>query len=202
MKSDKKGNVASQDWSFFGPELPRRGNGVSKWLARTIFKVIGWRVVGEPINKPKLMLIGAPHTSYWDFALTILTVFAMGVRISWVAKHTAFRWPAAGLMHWLGGVSLNRETTSGFVDEAVEVFNQRDKFILAIMPEGTRAKMDGWRTGFYYIAQKAGVNLYLVIFDYEHKELRLGPEIALTGDLEADLAHIQSYYVGVRGRHS
>ena len=45
----------------------------------------------------------------------------------------------------------------------IEEFNKRDTFVLAIMPEGTRSGVQKWRSGFYYIAQGAGVPIVLVI---------------------------------------
>lgn len=200
MNTDQLANKQAEGWPVIGETLPKRGNRMTQWFSRTLLKWAGWQIAGGVINAPQMVLIGAPHTSNWDFILTILTMFALGVRFSWVAKHSLFRWPVAGLMTWLGGVRLDRQTTEGFVDQMVEEFNRRPQFLLAIMPEGTRSKVREWRSGFYYIALRAQVPMLPVIFDYGHKLLRLGPMLSASGDAAADLPRIQSFYQGVKGK--
>jgi len=106
-------------------------------------------------------------------------------------------------MRFSGGIPLDREASAGFVDQMVDEFNARDSFVLAIMPEGTRARAEAcqWRSGFYHIAQGAGAAIVLVIFDYVRKTMRLGPTFWPSGDYETDLDDIQSYFAGVQGKH-
>ena len=184
-----------------GDALPRRGNKFSQGLARAILARLGWRIEGKIVNVPKMVLVGAPHTSNWDLFLTFGAMFALGVRFSWVAKHTIFFWPLGVLLHWLGGIGINRQSSKGFVDKMVEEIHSRQKILLAIMPEGTRSKVREWRSGFYYIAHKAQVPIYLVIFDYGRKVLRLGPAIDTTGDYATDLPHIQSFFADATGHN-
>lgn len=184
-----------------GEALPKRGGRLTKAIGRGLFKLFGWRIVGHAANTPKMVLIGAPHTSNWDFILTMMAMFALGVRFSWVVKHTLFKWPFAGLLDWLGGVPLNRQKTVGFVEQMTAEFERREQFLLAIMPEGTRSKVPGWKSGFYYIACKAQVPIFMVIFNYGEKELCIGPEFYPTGDLTADLPVIQSFFAGVKGKN-
>ena len=181
--------------------LPRRGNKLSQSLARAILARFGWRIEGEIANLPKMVLIGAPHTSNWDLILTFGAMFALGVRFSWVAKHTIFRWPLGSLLRWLGGIGINRQSSKGFVDKMAEEIRARQTILLAIMPEGTRSKVREWRSGFYYIAHQAQVPIYLVIFDYGRKILRLGPAIYPTGDYATDLPHIQSFFADATGHN-
>ena len=96
----------------------------------------GWRIEGHVPDEPKLLLLGAPHTSYFDFVLTKLTAWAVGVRLSWVGKKSLFPGPIAPLVRWAGGIPVNRATSEGFVERMVEEFQQRDRFYLALMPEG------------------------------------------------------------------
>jgi len=185
-----------------GDAIPRRGNALSRLIARSSMKLCGWRIEGEIPNQPKLILVGAPHTSNWDFVLTMATLFALSVRISWMAKHTAFRWPFRRLLAWLGGVPIDRTSESGgIVEQTIQAFKANDKFVIALTPEGTRAKVRAWKTGFYHIAQGAGVPIVLIRFDHGRKVMGIGPTIQPTGDIKVDLAHIQSVFAAVRGRH-
>ena len=192
-----------QRLSELGERVPRRGNWLSEAGARGVMKMAGWKIVGEVPDEPKILLVGAPHTSNWDYIITMLTVFSLGADIHFVAKKSLFKFPLGGLMRFSGGIPLDRATSEGFVDQMVEEFNKRNSFALAIMPEGTRLREETcrWRSGFYHIAQGAGVPMLPVIFDYGRKTMRLGPALWPGGDYESDLADIQSYFAGVQGKH-
>jgi 1-acyl-sn-glycerol-3-phosphate acyltransferase len=186
-----------------GERVPRRGNWLSKAGARAMMGAAGWKIVGEVPDEPKVLLVGAPHTSNWDYIFTILTVYSLGADLHFVAKQSLFDNPLGGAMRFSGGIPLDRATSEGFVDQMVEEFNKRDSFVLAIMPEGTRSNEEAcrWRSGFYYIALGARAPIVLVIFDYGRKIMHLGPTFWPSGDYEADLAQIQSYYKGIEGKH-
>ena len=186
---------------IIGDALPRRGNRLSQRLARAILARLGWRIEGEIVNLPKMVLIGAPHTSNWDLILTVGAMFALGVRFSWVAKHTIFHWPLGVLLRWLGGIGINRQSSKGFVDKMVAEIQRRQTILLALMPEGTRSNVKEWRSGFYYIAYQAQIPINLVIFDYGRKVLRLGPTIYPTGNFAAELPHIKSFFAEATGHN-
>lgn len=183
-----------------GPALPKRGNAVTRWLAQTIMRLFGWRIEGEVPNEPKVILVGAPHTSNWDMFLALFTAMSIGVEMHYVIKHTVVANPVGAFLKWTGAIGVNRGTTKDFVQTMVDVFDEHDKFVLAIMPEGTRSKVPGWRSGFYYIAHNAGAPLCLVLYDYDRKVMGLGPILYTSGDYEADLPRIQAYYEGIRGK--
>ena len=98
--------------------LPRRGNGFSRALGRGVLRLFGWRLVGDLPEVPKLVAIGVPHTSNWDFVFGMSAIFALGVRVNWLGKHTLFRWPLGGLMRWLGGVPVERSSSAVAVPAA------------------------------------------------------------------------------------
>ncbi len=183
-----------------GDQVPRRGNRLSRTLAIVLLALFGWRVGGEIPNIPKILLIGAPHTSNWDMAVGMLGMFALGLHLSFMGKHSLFRWPIAGIMRWLGGVPVRRHTSQGLVGQMIAAFAQREKFLLAILPEGTRRRVPQWKLGFYHIAVGASVPLLAVKFDYGRKVLEFGPVYYPTGDLESDLPHIQAEFKEVQGK--
>lgn len=180
-----------------GEQIPRRGGRVLRWLGVAILGLMGWSVRGTVPNLPKFVVIGAPHTSNWDWLLVMVVAFALGVRISWMVKHTIFKPPFRRLLHWLGGVPVDRRAANGVVGESVSRLQQAQRLILCITPEGTRSKVREWKTGFYHIAQGAGVPIVPAIFDYGRREVRFAPIFQPTGDFAADLAALQAVYTGV-----
>ncbi len=184
------------------PCLPRRGNVLSKVLARGSLALLGWGVDGEFPDLPKLVAIVAPHTSNWDFIIGILVVFALGLRVRFLGKHTLFNPWLGWLMRWFGGIPVIRDTPQGAVTDVVEMFAREERVILGIAPEGTRRRGTPWRSGFYNIALAAKVPILPAAFDFGRRSLRLFPVFEPTGNYEADLAKLQALYEGVRGRNA
>lgn len=170
-------------------------------LSRTILTLLGWRYHADPVEQKQYVLIGAPHTSNWDFPLTLLILSALGVRFSWVAKHTIFVGPVGFLFKKIGGIPVDRTRRSGFLLKMVRAFQHRDDLILAISPEGTRKKTDHWKSGFYNLAVKAGVDIRLGFIDYPSKTGGLGPVLKPSGDIEKDFEVIKAYYIDKTGKH-
>jgi 1-acyl-sn-glycerol-3-phosphate acyltransferase len=181
--------------------LPKRGNRWSRAFAHGLMSIFGWRIEGIPPNVSKAIFIGAPHTSNWDFLLSIGTIFAFGLRISWMAKHTFVDGPGKRLWHWLGGIPVDRRAKHGAVGEIVEAYNSREQLLIAITPEGTRNGSKGWKSGFYYIAMGANIPVVPIVFDYEHKTVRILELFMPTGDKEQDIAFLQSLYKDVKGKY-
>lgn len=184
-----------------GSAIPRRGSKISQTLAQRMMSLFRWQIKGSVPNLPKMILIGAPHTSNWDFILTIGTMFALGVQFNWLAKDSMFRNPFGRAFRYLGGIGVNRSQSNNLVSAVVSEFQQRESILLAIMPEGTRTKVKRWKTGFYYMAMQAKVPILLITFDYGRKILKIGPIITPTGDIETDLPHIQAHYQNVKGKN-
>lgn len=184
-----------------GSQLPRRGGPVTRWLARTIMRLIGWRMAGSFPDVPRLVVIAAPHTSNWDFPLGILTMYAAGIRVSFLGKDTLFRPPLGWVMRWLGGRPVNRAAAHGVVEETMKAIRSADRCFLALAPEGTRKRVTHWRTGFYRIAERAGLPIVLGYFDYAKREVGFGPTLWPSGDLPRDLAEIQAFYRTKRGKY-
>jgi 1-acyl-sn-glycerol-3-phosphate acyltransferase len=177
-----------------GSQVPRRGNRVTRWLGNALLVAFGWRVDGTFPDVPKVVGIVAPHTSNWDFFFGICTSFALGVHVSWVGKHTLFRWPYGGFMRWLGGTPVDRAAAEGLVGQIVKIMDGRDRFVLGLAPEGTRGRTRRWRSGFYHVAVGAGVPILLTHLDYPQKVVGIGPTFEPTGNVDEDLASILGSY--------
>lgn len=172
---------------------------ILRTLARGALRVFGWRVEGNDQMTPPFVFIGAPHTSNWDFLLMVAAMLTLKLDIRWIGKHTLFRFPFGGLMRWLGGMPVNRSKAHNRVAEIIDAFAQDPGLIICISPEGTRKKVDRWRTGFYRIAHGAGVPIQMTVVDTEHKALRSLGIFHPTGDIDRELPLIQRHYQGFYG---
>jgi len=173
---------------------PRRGTRFTQALGRHLLALVGWRVVGELPDQPRFVLIVAPHTSNWDFWIGVLAKLAIALDASWLGKHTIFFFPVAGILRWFGGEPVNRSTSQGKVEAAIERFRTRDQWVLAIAPEGTRKRVEKWRSGFYRVAVGAGVPILPVAFDFSRKVVDLGTLYWPTGDEDVDMRAIRGRY--------
>lgn len=163
--------------------------------------LFGWRVTGEFPTAPKAVLIVAPHTSNLDFFVCMAAMFAAGLRITWIAKHTLFFFPAAPILCWLGGEPVDRRVRSDTVQHAVARFSEHERFYLGIAPEGTRRRVAEWKTGFWHVARGAAVPIIPVALDYGTREVRITAAFDPTGDEAADLLAIRARYRSAMARH-
>jgi 1-acyl-sn-glycerol-3-phosphate acyltransferase len=155
--------------------------------------------VGNTISQPKYVLIGAPHTSNWDFPLMLLVVLKLRLQLYWMGKHTLFPFPFSGFMKWLGGIPINRSKSHNVVNDIVLQFNDNEKFVVLVPPEGTRSKVTSWKTGFYHIANNANVPILMGYINAEKKEGGLADFFYPTGDLEKDMKAIRAFYADKKG---
>jgi 1-acyl-sn-glycerol-3-phosphate acyltransferase len=167
--------------------------------ARILMRMTGWHVKGTLPDLPKFILIGAPHTSNWDFALFLGLVFTLRANVRYMGKAELFRFPIGWFFRYCGGIPVDRKKSTGLVDQLVDAANQADHFILTIAPEGTRHHVNEWKRGFYHIAKGAGIPIVMAVVDGKHKEVRVGQVFQPTGDIEADMKSIQGYFEGVMG---
>lgn len=184
-----------------GKNTPVRGNAFSRFLGKIGMLLSGWRILGDVPNLPKFVIIGAPHSSNWDFILFLMVIFGTGLRLSFLGKHTLFRAPFGGLMRWTGGISVDRRKRQNTVEQTAEAFNRNEKFALIIAPEGTRSQTKKWKTGFYYIAKQAQVPVVPLVINYDKKTLGFGHPVFTTDDLEADIKLLKAPFVHAVGKN-
>jgi 1-acyl-sn-glycerol-3-phosphate acyltransferase len=175
-------------------QSPRR-----RWAQR-LLEACGWRFDLPAPPAPKAILIVYPHTSNWDFAWGILTLWGSGWPVRWLAKHTLFVGPVGWLFRRWGGIAVNRAAPEGFADALVEEIRRTPALLLAITPEGTRSYRDHWKSGFYRIARATGLPIGTVYIDYATRTVGVAGYFAPGGDAAADLARIAADYAGKVGR--
>ena len=168
-------------------------------IASAILAIIGWRAIGKPLNNQRFVLIGAPHTSNWDFPLMLMVVLKLRLKPNWMGKHSLFMFPFGGFMRWLGGIPIDRSQHNGVVDQVVEQYRQNPQLVVLVPPEGTRKQVKEWKTGFYHIARNAGVPILMGYLDVGKKEAGLADFFFPTGDTEADILAIRAFYADKKG---
>lgn len=170
-------------------------------MARFVLWLLGWKLMGEAPKAKKYVLIVAPHTSNWDFFYGMLGRHGYGLKAYYLGKAELFRFPYGWLFRALGGYPVDRSKRNHMVDSVVDLFNQKETFAMAVAPEGTRKRVPKLRTGFYYIALKAQIPIFMAGMDYARKEIHLHPEpIQPSGEVEADMQKFRSYYEGFTGK--
>lgn len=166
-----------------------------------LFKILGWKIEGAfPTDLKKYLIIVAPHTHWHDFFLGLLIRSATGLKANFIGKATLFKPPFGFIFRSLGGAPVDRSKSTNKVDAIVSLFNSKDDFVLSLSPEGTRKKVDVWKTGFYYIAKGAVVPIVRVIFDFEHKVVTIALPFYTTKNKENDFKELRSLYEGIKGK--
>ena len=184
-----------------GPLTPQKSNALSRATGRLLLHLFRWKITGRVHNAPKFVMVWAPHTSAWDFIIAHASRMAVGFQSSWLIAATHTRWPLGILMRRLGGIPVHRSASHNVVSQIVNTFENNDRLLLALSPEGTRKRVDRWKTGFWYIAVQAGVPIQLVSFDYDKRITECGPVIVPSDDIEADMKLIQNYFKGVTAKN-
>ena len=184
------------------PSAPRLApNAFGRWLGRTLLRLGGWRMVGAFPDLPKLVLIGAPHSSNWDGVWGFAAKLALGLDIRILGKHQLFWWPLGPLLRKIGVIPVDRSAPHGVVEQLVAQIGAADRFWLGIAPEGTRKPVERWKSGFWKIARAAQVPVLPAYFHYPDKVIGIGPPFQPTDDLAADLAALRAWYRPWQGRH-
>ena len=176
-------------------------------MFKLIFKLHKWKVTHFlPENIKKCVIIAAPHTSNWDFVYAMGALSVMKLKLRFTIKKEWVRFPFKYIMKSLGALPIDRNAIKngekkGTVDAVVDLFTDRDELRLMVTPEGTRAKMEKWKTGFYYIALKAKVPIALAFIDYKKKVCGIDKIIYPSGDFNFDMQQIMDFYKNTNGKY-
>jgi 1-acyl-sn-glycerol-3-phosphate acyltransferase len=197
--------VTRENQQYFAAPAPYRGAGAElwRWLCTLYLKAGGWRMEGDwPAHLPKMVLVAAPHTSNWDGVNMLAAAGYYRVPLKWMGKKELTQGPLGGLVKWLGCVPVDRSGKGDLVAETAAHMRAAKTMVLAVAPEGTRAKSKGWKTGFYYIALAAGVPIVMSVLDYGAKKISIAGSVTPSGNYEADIAAIKAAYAGARGKYN
>ena len=176
-----------------------------RWLAKFIyFKLLGWKVTGNTnFSKDsikKAVIIAVPHTSWHDFYIGVLLRKITGVKTNFVGKKELFTWPFGYYFRAIGGKAIDRTSGQNKVEAISKLFNESEEFRLTLAPEGTRNKVENWKTGFYYIAKTANVPIIMFTLDFKNKQNKISEPFYTTDDIEADFKAMKSFFEAVEGK--
>jgi 1-acyl-sn-glycerol-3-phosphate acyltransferase len=170
-------------------------------IGRAWLRMMGWRLDGALPSAPRYVLIVAPHTTNADFFVGLAAKWALGLRAKWLGKHTLFRGPLGWLLRALGGVPVDRSRPDGTVEAVLAEMEAAPAFVLALAPEGTRRRTEGWKTGFYRIAVAARVPILPVAFDWSSRRILLRTLFQPTGEAGTDIPRLRAMYHKGMARH-
>lgn len=168
-------------------------------IARVGWALSPYRLVGGRVPRESGIILGAPHTSNWDFAAFLGVAWYERIPLKVLIKKSWMRGPIGVLLGWFGGIGVDRENPAGFVDELVALARHGECFQLVIAPEGTRSPGTYWKSGFYRIARQAGLPVTLIGIDHRRREVEIGPTVQLSGEPTPDMDRIRQFYARFEG---
>ena len=172
---------------------------ISKFI---LYTLLGWKVEnGFPDAPKKYIVIAAPHTSWLDFPIAILTRMSEGKMVHFIGKNSLFRWPFGYFFKILGGTPVDRSKSNNMVEAVIKIFNSKEVFRLGISPEGTRKKVIKWKTGFYYIAKGANVPIVMATLDFENKKVKISKPFYLTDNIDEDFKNLKLFFQNIKGKN-
>lgn len=165
------------------------------------FRLMKWKITGKiGEESKKCILLVVPHTSWHDFYIGVFSRGIINQKMNFVAKKELFTFPFGYYFRWMGGAPLNRKKNENKVEAIARIFEQKEEFRLAIAPEGTRKKVNQWKTGFYYIAKKAKIPVIPVAFDWKNKEVNIGTPYTVTDNIANDIIQLEAHFKNVTGK--
>ena len=171
-------------------------------LSKFILKKAGWTCINPLSNDVKqCVVILAPHTSNYDFIFGMLYKSAYKLKIRYLIKQEWVKGPLAPFFNWTGAIKINRAQPGNLVKTLTELLTNNEALILGITPEGTRKRVEKWKTGFYRIAKECNLPIYCGFMDYKKKEMGFAGHIKPTGDQEKDLKKIQEIYKNITAKN-
>ncbi len=175
--------------------------------AEKSLNLMGWQIDNHwDLNIDQCVMIAAPHTSNWDALYARLALKALGVNVRITIKDSYMKFPFGPFVRAMGGIGINRrpkqdgEARQSMVELMADLFKHHPKLVMLVTPEGTRAKQEKWKTGFYHVAMQAGVPIALAYMDYAQKKTGVGKIVYPTGDYEKDMAEIMAFYAQIHAK--
>lgn len=173
---------------------------IREGIARIYWRFSRWSLRNDPQPNTPRIILGAPHTSNWDFVFMLAICWRSRIPLRWLGKHTLFTGWRGPIMRGLGGIPVDRANPGRIVEELLS--RQRDgAFSIAITPEGTRGAGRQWKSGFYRLAMDSGLPVTLGYVDRNTMTTGLGPTIAISGNAKADMELIRTFYADKAGFH-
>ena len=174
-------------------------------IGRWFLRAFGWKVEGSVpavSGNENIIIIAGPHTSNWDGVFGFAAILGLDAKITFFGKHSLFGQPVLGrFLTYMGGIPVDKSKPGiGLTEVAIDNMSKLNGSLLAISPEGTRAKTDKLKSGFLRIAQATKGKVFLAAFDFESNRIVLDSFLDLSGDNENDLAYVKEYFTKFKGK--
>lgn len=179
--------------SIVNDNVPRMGNAVTRAIGSGLLNLLGWKVEGALPNVPKVILLGEPHTSNWDFILIMMAAQSVGFRMSYLMKKEAFSWPLGGFFRWMGGIPIERQKGKDAIAAIETILQESDNIFLAITPSGSRSPKESFKTGYLRLAHTTDTPLFIIGLHAPTKSIILDQLIDATGPLKTQNKSIKHY---------
>lgn len=166
-----------------------------------VIKITGWKsLYPQQWLIEKSVIIAAPHTSNWDLVHSLAVFWKYNVPLKFFIKDSYTKGLFGWFFRWLGAIGVNRSKNSNLVEHAANIIKEKSRITLMVPAEGSRKRVDKWKTGFYHIAKRANVPVLLGYLDYKNKVAGVGDLVNLTDDFEKDMQRIEDFYRNISGK--
>ena len=173
---------------------------ISQWIGRTVLKSMGWKVAGSIPNEKRILIVAAPHTSNWDFVIGMGALLGLNAKIRLIGKHTLFKPGISWFFRWLGGIPVNRKNPASLIEDVSNMIKKDRGLMIGVAPEGTRKKINRWKTGFLRIAKTTQSKILFISIDAPSKTIKIASTLFTpTEDKENDLEFLKSYFRNFKG---
>ena len=173
---------------------------ISQWIGRAVLKSMGWKVAGSIPNEKRILIVAAPHTSNWDFVIGMGALLGLNAKIRWIGKHSLFQPGIAWFFRWLGGIPVNRKNPASLIEDVSNMIKKDRGLMIGVAPEGTRKKINRWKTGFLRIAKTTQSKILFISIDAPSKTIKIASTLFTpTEDKENDLEFVKSYFRNFKG---
>jgi 1-acyl-sn-glycerol-3-phosphate acyltransferase len=170
-----------------------------RWLSYRVMRWLGWEIVGDLPAVDKMVIVGAPHTSNWDFFLFLGAIYHFDIKAKFLGKASLFRWPFGAMFRKVGGIPVDRTKSGGLVGQVKAAFDAADEMYLVVAPEGTRNAAPHWKSGFVEIADGAGVPVVIAGVDGVNRKLVVSPPFQIDGDRTTFMANVRLFLADKNG---
>jgi len=175
---------------------------MKKIIGKLVLFISRWKTTyPDEFNIDKCVMLAVPHTSNWDLLYALAVYWKYGVDAKFLIKDDYTKGIVGFLFRWLGAIGINRKKNNNMINYSKELFDANDKFVMLVPAEGTRKRVNKWKTGFYHIAKKADVPVALGFLDYKERLTGVGGLIELTDNFENDMQRIEDFYKDKTGKH-
>ena len=173
---------------------------ISQWIGRAVLKSMGWKVAGSIPNEKRILIVAAPHTSNWDFVIGMGALLGLNAKIRWIGKHTLFKPGFSWFFRWLGGIPVNRKNPASLIEDVSNMIKKDRGLMIGVAPEGTRKKINRWKTGFLRSAKTTQSKILFISIDAPSKTIKIASTLFTpTEDKENDLEFVKSYFRNFKG---